>query len=439
MDKRAIERVPIEIWTLILRKVISSPAFPFLDGSHGPLGSGVLFASHLFLSECDVYQETREVQRAITTLRLVCRSWELIASNFHRMCVITNCENTNYPTKDIKTLKSVERIHAVSDGTRAWCFCSFIPSKEPCFLEYPEDDTSVREMRGWWEDLEDESVKEVLAGVRILSVGSTGLDMWKLIAQMPNLQVLSVRFPWGKYVRKIEPLHTFPFQPRLSHLHLTALTWATFCNTFSLQLPLLRSLRYLGLWLYRGEDDPIRREVEWNLPKLETLSIRGKVQFEVKEEVGSLILQCGHTIGEFVDRLDYLGRDFETPKENKFPRLHTYGSELNYLMRSFKEIPPAQPTHLRNLLLYNIDWRCAEDYALLAEQFITYMRRWGFNNVIFMTSWSDLKFPYDESLYRTYNQFFGEFMKTELDFSDTDGIELRDPRCDRFWEMDILE
>jgi hypothetical protein len=66
MEEGASERVPIEIWTLILRKVISSPVSPFLDGSHGPLDSGVLFTSDLFLPECDVYQGTREVQRAFS-------------------------------------------------------------------------------------------------------------------------------------------------------------------------------------------------------------------------------------------------------------------------------------------------------------------------------------------------------------------------------------
>jgi hypothetical protein len=444
MNRRVIEHVPVEIWTMILRKAISSPIFPFLEEPDGPLDSGIHYNLGLFLYECELYRGIREAERTTTTLRLVCRSWNSILLHFRPICIITNCGATNYPSKDIRTLEAVKRIHVAVKDVGLFCSCEISEVEGPCFYELPAGDPSTRAIPGWWEDLENENFKALLSGVRILSLDNWSIDIRKLISLTPNIQALWINFPYKTYTPATYSLSTLlSSHSQLSHLQLSTLRWSIFCDDFSPQLSLLRSLRYLDLHLEAY--NPVDREVEWNIPGLESLCIRGNLSFEVKEEVDNFIQQCGRTIKEFVYLLSYDGpmtTPIDPPLESRFPRLRTYGSDLDSIKHQLNEFPPSKPRHSRNLLIYYFNLGFDEYGAPLAGPLISYMRRWSFNSVLLLTSWSDMKSSYDNtpsSLSYIFEDFFGEFMKTDLKLFDADGIELRSPLCSRFWENNSFE
>jgi hypothetical protein len=448
MEGRSTERVPVEIWTIILRRAIATPVLPFFGESQDFLESGILPNLRLFAQQCDLYREARQVQRTVSTFRLVCRLWNSILSSVHSNCVITNYESHNYPTKDIKGLSTVERLYVGTIDEEAFCFCSRSAAKAPCFLKIPQKDASTPEGAGWWEDLGDERLKKLLYGVRILSLDNWNFDLDKLIVTMPNIRAMVINFIYQELTEKIVlPFTVLSCQSQLTHLKLGTLDWSTFREQFHPQVPHLRQLRYLDLVFYSSKaGHPAERELKWNLPKLESLMMRGSIESQGKEEVTQFVQQCRQNLKGFVDTVQiYAGsaltRSSGPPQENQFPRLRTYGTDMFNINTHSIEATQTELTGSRTLIIYSFNSGLyASEITFIAARLISYMRKWGFRSAILPTSWHSLNSSFYSSRsvkWLLYKEFFGEFMKTDLKFSDSDGIELRDPHCYRFWEEDI--
>jgi hypothetical protein len=448
MEGRSIERVPVEIWTVILRRAIATPVLPFFGESHDFIDSEILLNLRLFAPQCELHREARQVQRTVSTFRLVCHLWNSILSNFRSNCVITNYESHNYPTKDIKGLGAVERLYVGAIDEETFCFCSRSPTRANCFLKMLQPDVSTQEEAGWWEDLGDERLKSLLYGVRIFSLDNWGFDIHRLIVMMPKIRAMSINFIYQELTEKIILPFTFlSSQSQLTHLKLATLDWTTFRNQFHPQVPHLRQLRYLDLVFYSSQaGHPAERELKWNLPKLESLMMRGSIEPQGKEEVTQFVQQCRQNLKGFVDTVQiYAGsaltRSSGPPQESQFPRLHTYGTDMFNINTHSIEATQTESTGSRTLIIYSFNSGLYDgEITFIAARLISYMRKWAFSQAILPTSWHSLKSSFyssRSSKWPLYRGFFGEFMKTDLKFSDSEGIELRDPHCYRFWEEDI--
>ncbi|CAG8743047.1 1516_t:CDS:2, partial [Acaulospora colombiana] len=178
---------------------------------------------------CEAYRQDQKVRQTITAFRLVCHLWASILSN-HRICIFTDFHHCNSPGKTIEALKGAERLRA-----------------------------------GWWENLENEGLKEALRGVRILSLelDERTIDREKFISMMPNLRLLQIKFYHVKD---------------------------------------LQSLQYLGL-LFHWHTEPTTPwvSINWNLPGLKALCIAGELDDVARDGLSLFLRQCGQNLVEFTD------------------------------------------------------------------------------------------------------------------------------------------
>ncbi|PVF94201.1 hypothetical protein CPB86DRAFT_818204 [Serendipita vermifera] len=270
-------------------------------------------------------------------------------------------------------------------------------------------------------------------------------EMEKLIAMMPKLRALRVKLYYTNPIHDFRPL--LSCQSSLTNLELFALTWTSFSRQFPPLIPHLQSLQYLHLLFYwSDETSPVAHGINWNLPKLKALNISGEVDCGVKEEVVAFLRQCGQSLMEFADLISFRGADkldlcIETSQEDHFPRLHTYGTDIRSIYRRFdsnSQVEPIFPRKARSLIILELN---VTFYSTgVAGQLWLYMRQRGFDEVIILKRWRDMKALHlRERSFMSY--VFGEFkevVKKDLKVFDIEGIEIRDPRCDRFWEKKAL-
>ncbi|PVF94200.1 hypothetical protein CPB86DRAFT_54575 [Serendipita vermifera] len=288
------------------------------------------------------------MRRTITAFRLVCRLWASILSN-HYICVFTDFLFCNFPEKDPREMEGVERIHVTAhfdtniakDYEEMPCSCSVLLDK-PCLFDLQNRSCLFQHSVGWWEDLRDERLKELLLGVRMLSLvlDRRNMDIEKLVSSMPALQAIRIRLDSKGNVHNLRPFPTlFSQQTQLTHLELSRLTWSTFSLHFLPLNPHLQTLRYLHLSFYwTHETSPIGQRTRWDFPKLNTLSVSGILHLGVREEVATFARQYGETLTEFIDLVVFLHGTIvkgstEALQEGQFPQLHTYGTRIGFIQR----------------------------------------------------------------------------------------------------------
>ncbi|PVF94202.1 hypothetical protein CPB86DRAFT_876590 [Serendipita vermifera] len=439
MEEKATQRVPVEIWTVILRRAVATSIFPYIDDSYG-LDYGIIQNTLFYRDDdCEAYCECLMMQRTIGTLRLVCRLWASILLNYP-ICVFTDFGSCNYPGKSLKSLEGAERIRVIAPQT----FCPCKIWKNTCFFDLSFCDSLFQHEPGWWEDLENEKLKNALRTVQMLSLEFDGreFEMEKLIAMMPKLRALRIQLYDLDPTRDFTPL--LSCQSSLTNLELHALTWTSFSRRFPPLNSHLQSLQYLYLHFYWDKKrSPLVNDISWNFPRLKALGVSGEVDHGVKEEVVTFLRQCGPSLMEFADLISFRGADKldlfpEISQEDHFPRLHIYGTDMRSIYWRFDRAAQVErtfPRKARSLALLELN---LEFYSTdVSWQLLTYMRQRGFDEVIILKRWSDMKALYgEERPFLSY--FFGEFtevVKTDLKFFDVEGIEIRDPRCGRFWEQ----
>ncbi|PVF99628.1 hypothetical protein CPB86DRAFT_824913 [Serendipita vermifera] len=381
-------------------------------------------------------------------LQLVCRLWASTLQSLQHICTITDFENLSYPGTSIEALDGVERIDVVPNA--AYCPCAIDLLKRPCLLELKRHIPQGQGRAGWWEDMENERLKDLLHRVRVFSFDNRSAHIEKLIALMPNLRTLFINFPDPTDVDTTPLSHTLlTHQSHLTYLQLYSLTWTAFCRYASPPKPWAQSLRYLELHFNRTpEGNSLGQRTIWDFPRLETLTVQGDLQSQVREDVYSFIQQCGRTVREFADLLYFWEDDMDLSytgiiHHDQFPRLHTYGLRRGALEDQFTTVSKLDSTlsHStalpRTLLIYGFTLGLGNNNPNMLGQLSSYMKSLGFNNIIIWSTWSRLKYIYDrvpDDMTYVYRDFFNGFMRTGMTFSDKDGIELRDPRCNWFWE-----
>jgi hypothetical protein len=70
MEQSAIQRTPIEIWTIVLHYSLATPSFPFTNDSYGHLDTNIQKNINLFPFECDLYREFLSMKNSDTSARL---------------------------------------------------------------------------------------------------------------------------------------------------------------------------------------------------------------------------------------------------------------------------------------------------------------------------------------------------------------------------------
>ncbi|CAG8781157.1 16696_t:CDS:1, partial [Acaulospora colombiana] len=98
-------------------------------------------------------------------------------------------------------------------------------------------------------DLGNERLREVLHGVRILSLelDERSIDRARLVSMMPNLRAFRIKFSYKNSIYDFSPLSSC--QAHLTNLELSGLTWTSFRRHFPPLIPRIQSLQYLYLLL----------------------------------------------------------------------------------------------------------------------------------------------------------------------------------------------
>jgi hypothetical protein len=449
IEVSAVYRTPIEIWTMILYRALATPALPFIDGPYGYLGTDILKNIRLFPSKCALYKEFIMMKSTAETFRLVCRTWATILANIRYRCIFANYDGTSHPmTTNID--QCVYRVQISNDNDPDdenyecfLCACLFSDGGGPCFfLDRPH--SKLEQQKNWIQVIDDTILTKAFQQVRILDLDNRKLDTKKLISFMPNLRALSLGFP-GIRNNSAQSLAFLPRNSHLTHLKLTTLTWTSFCREFGGISSYLCSLQYLELFLFIGRDgktDKIAPRVNWSLSTLRNLCIRGILECEVKEEFDTFVSHCGNTVTEliktcsFEDLPDSLSSD-SLSFLGEFPHLSLYGTSVDSIMAllisnsQFKAKPSYQPSTCRTLLLEGIIYSLSLEPERLIRGLVSLNTSWGFKYIILDDTWDSLQ--RSDIHQRWFKKFIDGALNTDLKFSDSNGIEIRDPKCTELW------
>jgi hypothetical protein len=386
METSAVQRTPNEIWAMILRRVVVTPLFPFMDDQEDYLHADIIEHIQLFPNGCDVYRQTIVAEKAWKILRRVCRSWDSIVSNFHQGCIFAHEKGIRYPAVDKRVLEGLERIQIVFDTGKGSCTCG----KTPCFVK----DHKYSPLKGQeprLHDFGDEKLKQLFRHIRTMTISDWKIDRKWLIHSMPKLQALNIYHPHRNWSAPVEPLITLlPDHCNLTHLQLDNVSWNQLYMHFSTKRPFLQSLHYLALAFAEkayGEPNIEEQKIEWNSPKLKKLVIRGYINFNEKETFALFLQNCGKTVAEYVVTCSFLGHKYIVPHIIHFPHLSVYGASLSYLfshMSSSSEtsdVSSSTTTSLHTLIIfefYDVRRFGPEEFAVKLASFVEF---WGFKEI----------------------------------------------------------
>ncbi|PVF99642.1 hypothetical protein CPB86DRAFT_783528 [Serendipita vermifera] len=333
MEESAIQRTSVEIWIVILHYATETALLPFIDDSHNQLDSGILRNAELFAADGDAYREILNSKENTKNLRLVCRTWAAILSKSLNRCVLTSFGPLNLPGKTTKALERVERLQIV-DFKSSYGLYSFRQNTLffPPFVE-PAPNFEIP----WWIGSDDQTLKGFLSNVRILTISNPEFDLKRFLALMPGLRALSLavhpNFEAISLLPKCVSNHS-----HLTHLSISNLNWREFIGYFGTRSHTFHSLRYLDIEFTRYPGGPNRiqgESVEWVIPRLHSLIIRGSVQ-ATREDVEPFLYQCGQSVKEFIDFCPYRGLSASfgaIPFEDYFPHLSTYGTHFSFVIQ----------------------------------------------------------------------------------------------------------
>ncbi|PVF99611.1 hypothetical protein CPB86DRAFT_783504 [Serendipita vermifera] len=396
MAESAIDRTSVEIWVIILHHATTATILPFIDESYNKLGSGILQNAELFPTDGDVYADMKAIEENITNLRLVCRAWAAILASSLNRCMLTNLGAVNLPISSARSLERVKRLQIMEYQSWAGLF-SF--RKDISLFPHDLKAHQISHVP-WWKDLDDEKVKKLLNEVRILSITNLEADPRRFLGLMPGLRAFHVFLHPG--IGDIPMLFTcISRHPHLTHLSVSGVKWREFTEMFSMKGPAFPSLRYLDIKFsyYASETNlPKGQNVDWVVPQLATLILRGFVQ-ATGDDLGPFFKKCGQTVTGLVDFGPY--RSYESsfpviPFEHHFPHLSTYGTCFSFVIEGHINRPGTNNSSilgtqipLRLLILDGfgpIDSVGPEDAALKLG---SYMRASGFSEVILIEDYFD--------------------------------------------------
>jgi hypothetical protein len=444
MKDPTVQCTPPEIWEMILQHAVATPILPFIDEGHNHLSTSVLKAEQLFPLNCHVYRQNLKREKMVKTLRLVCRMWASILAGFQEPCIFAGSEGIIPLDMDIKTLEGAERVHIIEKDFQDTCGCSHSFEANHCpysYLSYDEHQAN------WLQAHDDISLQKLFGRVRILSLENWMIDTERLIKSMPKLRAIDITCPPEREEYKPPALSTLlSYQPNLTHLQVDHLKWQDFTGHFSTRNCRLVSLKYLALGFisYNGVvADLTDQKIEYNFPGLASLNVYGTLDFGVKKQFNQFLKQCGSSVTEFVNSCHFQKRYAFIPPEGLppdelLPHLSLYGTLLSSITPLLnpssqeKATPSQKISPSRILLIYAFRHGLQLDAERLASQLSSFMKTWGFKGALIDASWEDIKL--DDTEFLWFNKFFTQIMKSSITFSDKNDIEVRDSRCQRFWE-----
>jgi hypothetical protein len=420
MEESAVRRTPNEIWAMILRRAVLSPIFPFMDDSQNYLHADIIENIQLFPYECEVYRQAITAEKAWKILRLVCRSWESIISDFHQGCIFAHTKGVRYPAINKRVLEGLERVQVVWDSGDGYCTCG----GTPCHIK-DHKYSPIKDQEPRLQDFDEERLTQLFRHVRTLTLTDWELDRKWLISSMPKLQALNLYHPSRALGPPLDALSTFiPDHSSLTHLQLDNLTWKKFYVHLSSKNIFLRSLHYLALDFNDQWDDEIDiegRKFEWNSPKLKHLVIRGYANLRDKEELDLFLQTCGKTVIEYVVTCSFSEHTYNLPHIEHFPHLCLYGSSFFYLFSRIRsstddsEMPSHKNTNLRTLIVFEFNDAHRLDPEEFAMQFASLIKTWGFKEIRVDAI--------PESFW--FNKFLTRFTSMNLKLFDLKGVEIQ--------------
>ncbi|PVF99631.1 hypothetical protein CPB86DRAFT_783519 [Serendipita vermifera] len=399
----AIDRAPVEIWTLILHYVCAAPFSPFLDLGHNHLDTSVLANEMIFEAEYQISQQYQDFEDLLVNIRLVCRPWASIVDSLSRRYIYTDMKKVTYPRLYTKNLPTVETIHIVDTDLRTHCLCKKEDKQCTWYRCKLRNGIASRQYEKWWRK-DDESLRVTLRNVKVLIL-VVDFEPEKIMNAASNIRALSMNI--SSNVSRLTAL------PARNMVHLThlELRWIN-CDPFfeayfagSINFP---SIRYLVLdqmtrrtWI-PPPLIPVHSQAVSSFPRLKTLILKGRIHDTIKDMIKLFMKDCGRTVSEFVERPDHypkLPTIFPT-LANHFPKLHLYGTSLAGLLaapitsQEGTDIPylmPYIPSGTSfTLLIYNFS-----ELLTHPDQFIelwsTILASWKLTDIIIDGTWGSFE------------------------------------------------
>jgi hypothetical protein len=385
MASSASERIPVEIWHLILHHAVASPLLPFTE--EGDLSTHLIETLHLFSATCQHCFIYRDVTQAtIERLRLVCRTWATILRDSANEFALTDLKSNHYPSEQMS--KSARRVQV---WTEVLCKCRRSSGNVICNFPGSYNVTEWRKEMG-----NEQSLQTRIPHVKILILNSLEISTLKSLNPLSQLVAISLKcedYPdmcWS--MKEISN-----YAPRLTHLRLERL------DEFSRLLAedfMHYNLRYLSLKILYGTGRTFspRKIMNWTFPSLETVHIRGDIHSEHKDSVSNFIIR--HEKG--LHGLDVLYRICTTSKQplweipsdlwDRCPYLTQLGIHSHHLMLEIEllgtERDPICPP-LELFIQYGFDRRYIE-LSKLAILLKGLVKRWNVSKIVTSETWNKI-------------------------------------------------
>jgi hypothetical protein len=278
MASSASERVPVEIWRLILHHAVASPLLPLTE--EGELSTHLIETLHLFSATCRHCFIYRDVTQAtIERLRLVCRTWATILREHAHEFALTDLKFGHYPSKQMT--KCARRVQI---WTKIMCGCSSSPRAMIC--NFPGDYFLTK----WRKEMGNEQFLQTrIPQVKILILDSMPISTLKFLNPLSHLVALSLNY-WNRPGMNCSMKEISNYAPRLTHLRLERLNE----DARLLEEEFTHyNLRYLSLKIlsYIGSAFSPRKIMNWTFPSLETVRIHGDIHLEHKESISKFIIR----------------------------------------------------------------------------------------------------------------------------------------------------
>ncbi|PVF99668.1 hypothetical protein CPB86DRAFT_813818 [Serendipita vermifera] len=369
--ERTVQRIPVEIWLLILQATTTSTLFPYLDDDSVPLSPSIIHCSDMFgvhdpkwfsyayfSHPCSQYANHHTV---VARLRRVCRMWNDIIERYiaeRYRWMLTDTVNFHYPPSAAVTRQRPVRLFIdegeyVVESLRR----HIIPTSSYDALKSQHEQAMPTPSL----ILQDHD----LSNVRMAVLGRVPSDAIYWLNRMKSIQALSieatVRTSVWRRRHMSELLADGHLLGKLTYLHLFEIdpTSRNLCNNFHLNL---FSLRYLALHFARNHFEKHPLFPRWTLGGLNALSLSGDVTAAIYPQNWNDFLARVPTLSEvlFDFRLDrgFWHFDLLICLWNRLPKLSHLGcipeslgliiSVISKSGRSVDDRPPLQLFLLTN-------------------------------------------------------------------------------------------
>jgi hypothetical protein len=421
-DEKGI-RLPFEIWRIILFHAVYTPLLPFHEPNRTSLQVGIVECLELFDASCTSYNQYRQNQLRLTTLRLVCRTWAVILQEFRGLCSVTNLYRKVLPNESLDALTRAERVQIRGMERRHVGGCNIChywldQAKKPrprllagrslpnLLRSGKSQPSEAPIQKVSWD--KDGVVRAMLhPRIKILILNTYGVDLDdslndalnEALASATNLLGLAVQtatyFHWRKHL-------SGPILQKLTHLSIQSITERTFER-----LPIaieLDALRYLALHLFVVHDLPPSPNSsftfrDWKLPKLSCLVLAGRACKCIREDIHDLIRSCQSTLTEVDFRVfDRKGRTMALVEhfQEWLPNLCVYGTHLDALLENAVNYPllfvdnsgPQRPLGAFTVVITWSTLLYKEDLIQGTSSLADLLTFWGVKKVVLTQTWA---------------------------------------------------